>query len=202
MSSNSIQTFLQSSQPFKARSLCRNIQTNNSHSFLTAHSLLMIRDAAATIALLTFLAECGHSVIQRIQEIHFPGSVSRIFPGLIARAGHCFAHKPHPVQSFVAFGTNPAPAFLYGRFPGTGGAALNCPPETITLYRICMALEPDTIKKLVGVHAMPSPLCPIGKNIHAVLEMPYSKIRKDLRSSMQSVTLNEIIEEYQNVRIT
>jgi hypothetical protein len=34
--------------------------------------------------------------------------------------GHRSAHKPQPAQSFVAFGTSPAPpAFLKGRFPGS-----------------------------------------------------------------------------------
>ena len=40
---------------------------------------------------------------------------------------------------------------------GTGGATLNCSLEDITLYRICMAVEPDALRKLMGVHAMPSP---------------------------------------------
>ena len=79
---------------------------------------------------------------------------------------------------------------------GTGGATLNCSLEDITLYRICMAVEPDALRKLMGVHAMPSPLCPVGKNIHAVLEMPYNKVRDSLKTSLQSVTMKEIVDEY------
>ncbi len=82
---------------------------------------------------------------------------------------------------------------------GTGGATLNCPLEDISLYRICMAAEPDALEKLIGIHAMPSSLCPIGKNIHAVLENPYSKIRNDIKSSLQSVTMKEIIDEYHRI---
>ncbi|MEY8427625.1 Rrf2 family transcriptional regulator [Lachnospiraceae bacterium 46-15] len=81
---------------------------------------------------------------------------------------------------------------------GTGGATLNCALEDITLYRIYMAVEPDALKKFIGVHAMPSPLCPVGKNIHAVLEMPYNKVRDSLKTSLQSVTMKEIINEYHN----
>lgn len=84
---------------------------------------------------------------------------------------------------------------------GTGGATLNCPLENITLYRICMAVEPDALEKLIGIHNMPSPLCPIGKNIHTVLEMPYHKIRNDLKSSLQSITMKEIVEEYHTALI-
>lgn len=79
---------------------------------------------------------------------------------------------------------------------GTGGAVLNCPAEEISLYRICMAVEPDALKKLIGVHAAPSPLCPVGKNIHGVLEICYSKICSDLKNSLRSITLKEMVEEY------
>ena len=79
---------------------------------------------------------------------------------------------------------------------GTGGTTLNCSPEEITLYRIYMAVEPDALNKFIGVHTMPSLLCPVGKNIHTVLEMPYNKVRDSLKASLQSVTMKEIIDEY------
>lgn len=79
---------------------------------------------------------------------------------------------------------------------GMGGAALICPLEQITLYRIYMAVEPDALDKFIGIHTMPSSLCPVGKHIHSVLEMPYGKVRDDLKSSLQSVTMKEIVDEY------
>ena len=84
---------------------------------------------------------------------------------------------------------------------GTGGATLNCPLESISLYRICMAVEPDALEKFIGVHAIPSPLCPVGKNIHSVLELSYHKVRDDLKSSLQSITMKEVMEEYHNALI-
>lgn len=82
---------------------------------------------------------------------------------------------------------------------GTGGATLNCPLEEISLYRIFMAVEPDALHKLIGIHAAPSPFCPVGKNIHAVLEAPYNLIRNNLKNSLQSVTMKEIVNEYHSV---
>lgn len=79
---------------------------------------------------------------------------------------------------------------------GTGGAALLCPLEEISLYRIYMAVEPDALDKLIGRHMAPSPFCPVGRNIHAVLKVPYDKIRNDLKSSLQSITMKEIVDEY------
>ena len=82
---------------------------------------------------------------------------------------------------------------------GTGGTKLNCPLNEITLYRICNALEPDFLGKLIGIHPMPSPLCPIGKNIHSVLNSSYVKIHEDLRSSLQSISMDEIMDNYNNL---
>lgn len=82
---------------------------------------------------------------------------------------------------------------------GTGGAKLNCPLHEITLYRICHALEPDFLGKLIGIHPMPSPLCPVGKNIHRVLNSSYVKIQEDLRGSLQSITMKEVMENYQDL---
>ena len=66
--------------------------------------------------------------------------------------------------------------------PGTGGAALAVPPEEITLYRIC--------------NAVPSPFCPVGRNIRAVLDDTYETLRADMVASMKSVTLDQILADY------
>lgn len=79
---------------------------------------------------------------------------------------------------------------------GTGGATINCPLGEITLYRICKAIEPDFSSKLIGVHALPSPLCPVGKNIHAVLDSSYKKVKEDLYESLQKITMEDIINDY------
>lgn len=79
---------------------------------------------------------------------------------------------------------------------GTGGAAIICPLSEITLYRICKAIEPDFLSKLIGVHALPSPLCPVGKNIHAVLDASYQKIKTDLYDSLQKITMQDMINDY------
>ncbi len=79
---------------------------------------------------------------------------------------------------------------------GTGGATLNCPLEEITIYRILKAIEPDFISKLFGVHSLPSPLCPIGKNIQNVLDCSYQKIQNDLCDSLKSITLKDIVNDY------
>lgn len=82
---------------------------------------------------------------------------------------------------------------------GTGGASICCPLREITLYRICKAIEPDFLSKLIGVHPMPSPLCPVGRSIHGVLDLSYTKIREDLCRSLEEITLEDIIRDYHNI---
>ena len=82
---------------------------------------------------------------------------------------------------------------------GTGGATLNCPLNEITLYRIYKAIEPDFISKLIGIHTLPSPLCPVGRNIHAVLNHSYEKIQDDLCKSLQNITMEDIIRDYNQI---
>lgn len=79
---------------------------------------------------------------------------------------------------------------------GTGGAALCRPLNEITLYQICRAIEPDFMSKLIGIHPMPSTLCPVGRNIHTVLGVSYHKIQEDLCRSLKSITLEDIVTDY------
>lgn len=79
---------------------------------------------------------------------------------------------------------------------GAGGALLTAPTQEITLYRICKAIEPDFLEKLVGVHPSPSPLCPVGRNILPVLEHSYQKVRQDLAASLNQITLEEMVTDY------
>ena len=73
---------------------------------------------------------------------------------------------------------------------GTGGTTLNCSLDEITLYRICNAIEPNFLNKLIGIHASPSCLCPVGRNIHGVLDSSYQNVREDLQKSLQNISMN------------
>ena len=80
--------------------------------------------------------------------------------------------------------------------PGTGGAALALPPEKIDLYRICSVVDPEAIDKMIGIHSSPSPFCPVGRNIGAVLDKAYETLKKDLMISMRNITLEQILLDY------
>ena len=84
---------------------------------------------------------------------------------------------------------------------GTGGATLQCPPQEVSLYRICAALEPDFLTKLIGVHPSPAALCPVGNSIHDVLDRSYQKIRDDLRHSLEGITLAQVLSDYHQIQV-
>ena len=79
---------------------------------------------------------------------------------------------------------------------GTGGAEIIVPLQEITLYRICAAVDPEAVDKMIGIHSKASPFCPVGKNIGNVLNHTYSSIRADIINSMKSITMQSIVDDY------
>ena len=79
---------------------------------------------------------------------------------------------------------------------GTGGATLAVPIQDISLYRICAAVDPKAIDKMISVHPAPSPFCPVGRNIGDVLDRTYDTLKENLISSMKSITMEKIVNDY------
>ncbi len=71
-----------------------------------------------------------------------------------------------------------------------------CPSGSVSLYRICQAIEPDFLSKLFGVHSAPSSVCPVGRGIHQVLDATYQKVKDDFSHSLRGITLEDIIADY------
>lgn len=80
--------------------------------------------------------------------------------------------------------------------PGAGGATLAVPLQNVSLYRICVAVEPRAIEKMISVHSAPSPFCPVGRNISGVLDQTYATLRENLIDSMKSITMDSIVQDY------
>lgn len=87
---------------------------------------------------------------------------------------------------------------IIGIKPGTGGASLCLKPAEISLYRIYQAVDPDSLEKFIGIHSSPSPLCPVGRNIDSVLRKAYLPAREALTVSLDSVSLESLIEDFHN----
>lgn len=79
---------------------------------------------------------------------------------------------------------------------GTGGARIAVPLEEISLYGVCAAVDPDALDKMIGIHAAPSPFCPVGRNITPVLNTVYDQVKQDMIDSMKKLTLDTMVEDF------
>lgn len=79
---------------------------------------------------------------------------------------------------------------------GTGGAELCADPSQITLYQIYSALEPDGVTSIIGIHPCQGRPCPVAQNIRKVLQGPYRKIEDAVQKTMESITLQSMIDDF------
>lgn len=82
---------------------------------------------------------------------------------------------------------------------GTGGAELCIDPSQISLYQIYSALDPNGVTSMIGIHSCQDRPCPVAKNIRKVLEKPYRKIEDAVKKTMESITLQSMIDDFQEI---
>lgn len=78
---------------------------------------------------------------------------------------------------------------------GSGGAEMARSPEEITLLDIYNAVECVEEGRLFHFHENPSQECPVGKNIHAVLDVRLEEIQKAMEREMRSISIQDIIND-------
>lgn len=76
---------------------------------------------------------------------------------------------------------------------GEGGASLAKKPKDITLIDVFNAVEKEEI--LFHFHENPNPECPVGKNVHAVLDRRLFSIQEAMQEQMKSITLQDLIDD-------
>lgn len=79
---------------------------------------------------------------------------------------------------------------------GIGGAYLSRAPESLTIWEVYHALEPDGLENFIGFHPNPSDKCPVGKRIQAVLKKPYEEIGAAVQETMEEITLQQLLDYY------
>lgn len=82
---------------------------------------------------------------------------------------------------------------------GSGGSDLERPAGEITLLDVYNAAECVEEGELFHFHENPNPLCPVGKNIHAILDTRLTKIQEAMEREMKSVTIKEVIDDTQKL---
>lgn len=78
---------------------------------------------------------------------------------------------------------------------GVGGAYLARPAEEITLLDLFRAVEKD--EALFHFHENPNLLCPVGRNIHTVMDSRLTDIQSAMERQMAETTLRQLVDETQ-----
>lgn len=78
---------------------------------------------------------------------------------------------------------------------GSGGAYIEKPLDEITLLDIYNAVECIDNGNLFHFHENPNSRCPVGRNIHSVLDRRLDSIQQAMEREMSSVTLQDIADD-------
>ena len=79
---------------------------------------------------------------------------------------------------------------------GSSGAELAKPLNEITLYDIYRAVgSVDKEEGLFHFHEQPNPDCPVGRNIHRVLDRHLLDAQRAMEERLRSTTLADIVED-------
>ena len=77
---------------------------------------------------------------------------------------------------------------------GTGGATLAKEPKDITLLDVFCAMENED-EELFHFHERPNPACPVGRNVHRVLDPRLEAAKKALEDSLRATTLQDMLDD-------
>lgn len=75
---------------------------------------------------------------------------------------------------------------------GTGGVETTRPLSEITFYDVYRAIEPVENGDLFHFHESPNPGCPVGRNIHALLDDKLKAIQGAMEEEMRKYTLLDL----------
>lgn len=75
---------------------------------------------------------------------------------------------------------------------GTGGILPTRPLKEISFYDVYQAIEPVENGDLFNFHSSPNPQCPVGKNIHALLDDKLKTIQLAMENEMKKYTLDDL----------
>lgn len=78
---------------------------------------------------------------------------------------------------------------------GSGGADLARDPEDITLLDVYNAVESIEEGQLFHFHENPNEMCPVGRNIHRIMDARLDEIQKAMEDKMRMMTIKEIMED-------
>ena len=78
---------------------------------------------------------------------------------------------------------------------GKSGITLSKKPDEITFYDVYKAVDCVKEEGLFHFHENPNQLCPVGRNIHAIMDSRLQEIQTAMEEKMCAMTLSEIMED-------
>ena len=76
-----------------------------------------------------------------------------------------------------------------------GSMEINKDLKDITFYDVYKAVDCVDDERLFHFHENPNPLCPVGRNIHNVLDKRLDAIQQAMENEMKKSTLADVINE-------
>ena len=78
---------------------------------------------------------------------------------------------------------------------GTGGVTVTKPLNEITFLDIYKAVECTPDEELFHFHENPNQACPVGKNIHHVLDDKLAKVQEAMERELAAITLADVKQD-------
>ncbi|MEE0955293.1 MAG: Rrf2 family transcriptional regulator [Eubacterium sp.] len=108
----------------------------------------------------------------------------------------------NPVIIRKIFGQLKAAGLIYVQRGGNGGVTLAKPAEKITLCDVYRAVESVEEEGLFHFHENPNANCPVGRNMHYVMDSRLARVQTAMEQELSSMTLAEVIEDTENKILT
>ncbi len=86
-------------------------------------------------------------------------------------------------------------AGLIGVKRGTGGAAVIKPLNEITFLDVYRAVECIEDNTLFHFHENPDPKCPVGRNIHNLLDDKLHRVQEAMERELKSITMADVMKD-------
>ena len=99
-----------------------------------------------------------------------------------------FKDKCKVTSDFLASSINTNPVIIRR----TGGIEITRPLRDVTFLDVYKAVEPIEDGTLFHFHENPNPACPVGRNIHALLDGKLESIQQAMEDRMKEYTLEDI----------
>lgn len=122
---------------------------------------------------------------------------------------HTFGKEYKTTSEFIASSVNVNPVVIRRTLQslkkaglvevkaGSGGATITKELKDITLYDVYIAM--DCLEgHLFHFHDNPNPNCPVGKNIHSVLDIHLTNAQMAMENELKKITLSDLAKSLSN----